>query len=129
VAYHKPWPVSSSLTFSSCPPFPSFPISLAGNTYLVFLSCTQHSMTFHSTLSLLHSFPFDTPLVLQHGYFPLYRQCMLRKLLILSPDPSLLSPLLQPSAQYSTSKIWYSGCRRHDDWCLFVSCRAPTWCC
>ena len=49
----------------------------------------------------------------QHGYFPLYRQRIQRKLLIWSPISCLhsFSPL-QPSAQYSTSKIWYSGCRR-----------------
>ena len=66
----------------------------------------------------------------QHGYFPLYRQWIPHKLLIRSSVSCLhCFLLLQPSAQYSTLKSWYSSCHCHDDWCLFMSCQTPTLCC
>jgi hypothetical protein len=55
-----------------------------------FLSRTQHSMTFHFVLSLLRSFPFDAPLVLQPPTW------------LLSVNGYLASCLLDPQSPVST---------------------------
>ena len=81
-------------------------------------------MTFYFILSLSMLIFVCNP----HTFFPLYRNGY-RAICLFDPQSpvSTVSPSFSLQL-YSSSKIWYSGCRRHD-WCLFTSCQAPIWCC
>jgi hypothetical protein len=80
------------------------------------LSHTQHSMTFHFILSPHAPLVCCTLYITWLLSLPSMDTAQTPYLI-----PSLLFPrfpVLQPSDQCSSCKIWYSSCRRHDDWCL-----------